>query len=77
MQTLPLWGYEVEENDYLVLGGDLVGQVTEKNDEGDGILFTCKDDEGEVTQYPIGPFDSVAIVAAFEDDVEFEDVPIE
>lgn len=68
MQTLDLWAYEVEQDDFLVIDGAVVGQVKEKNDEGDGILFTVKDEDGDVTQLPFGPFESAVIVSSFEDD---------
>lgn len=77
MQTDTIWAYEVENNDHLVIDGEVVGYVYSKDDEDDTILLDVVDDEAEHTQYPFGPFDSVTIVSSFEEEDEWEDVPIE
>lgn len=77
MQTEALWAYEVENNDWLVIDGAVVGYVYMKNDEADTILLDVVDDEGEHTEYPFGPFDTVSIVAAFDDDITVEDIEVE
>jgi len=79
MQTDTIWAYEVENNDFLVIDGTVVGYVYSKDDEGDTILLDVVDDEAEHTQYPFGPFDSATIVTSFldEDSLDGEDVFIE
>jgi hypothetical protein len=79
MQTDTIWAYEVENNDNIVIDGEHVGYVYMKEDDGDGILLDVVDDDGDHTQYPFGPFDSVTIVTSFldEDSTDGEDVFIE
>lgn len=72
MQTDTIWAHEVENNDHIVIDGEVVGYVYMKEDEGDGILFDVVDDDGDHTQYPFGPFEPVTIVASWEDPDEDE-----
>lgn len=70
MQTEALWAYEVENNDHIVMDGAVIGYVYMKEDDpdSDGYLFDVVDDDGEHTQLPFGPFESVTIVSSFEDE---------
>ena len=68
MKTLPMWGYEVDKGDYLVVDDEVVGKVENWTDEGEQILFDVRTDDGDLTQIPFGPFDTVVTVASFIDD---------
>lgn len=77
MQTDTVHGYALEVGDFVVMDEDTTMEVTFKDDDGDFILANLKDEDGEVTQIPFGPFDTVTIVSRFDEDVEFEDVEVE
>lgn len=75
MQTDTVFAYQVEPGDFLLVVDP--EPVVAVDEDGDVILISAKDDDGDVTQYPYGPFDSVTIVTVLDEDVEFEDVPVE
>jgi hypothetical protein len=70
MLTDSVWAYEVAEGDFLVIDGEVLGKVDHIDDEGDTLLFSIHDEDGDLTQYPFGPFAGVAIVLSFEDEEE-------
>lgn len=77
MQTDTIWAYEVENNDFIVIDGEVMGYVYSKEDvtdnEGrDWIHLDTVDDDGEHTTIPVGAFESVTIVASWEDPDEDE-----
>lgn len=78
MQTRTEYAAYVENNDFIVIDGKVVGYVYAINDhETDFIHFDTVDDEGEHTEYPFGPFDQVTIVETFDDeDVEIPDLDV-
>lgn len=77
MQTDTVFAWQVEPGDFIHGDPDPL-KVTLKDDTADDfIMLTVEDDDGEVTELPYGPFDSVFIITAFDEEVEFEDVPIE
>jgi hypothetical protein len=69
MQTRTEYAAYVDNNDFVVIDGEVVGYVYSIDDhETDFIHFDVVDDEGEHTEYPFGPFDEVTIVESFEED---------
>lgn len=72
MQTNTLWAYEVENNDHVVIDGEVIGYVYMVNDDpdSDGYLFDVVDDDGDHTELPFGPFEAVTVVSSFEDETE-------
>lgn len=77
MQTEPINGFQIEDGDNILVGDQTYIIKGEPVDDGDFLLFDTVDEDGEVTQLPFGPFDVVLLVIAFDEDVEWEDVPIE
>ena len=77
MQTDTVFAYQVEEGDFIVDDGEVVGEVIAFTDDHLFLYFTLKDEDGDVTMWPVGPFETVFIVTRFYEDVEFEDVPVE
>lgn len=71
MQTDEVCAFQLEDNDHLVIDGKAVGYVYKVTEEEDFLLVTTKDDDGDETMWPFGPFDVVSIVTSFED----EDIP--
>lgn len=67
MQTDTVDAYTVENNDHVVIDGNVVGYVYMVEEGGDYILLDVVDDDGEHTQYPFPPFASVTIVTSFEE----------
>lgn len=70
MQTDTVFAYQVENNDHVVFDGEVMGYVYSINEDDDYIILDVVDDDAEHTEYPFGPFDSVTIVASFDDDDE-------
>jgi hypothetical protein len=68
MQTDTYFAHEVENNDHIVIDGEVVGYVYSKDDEGDYIHLDTVDDDGEHTTYPFAPFDPVEVVTSFDDE---------
>lgn len=79
MQTDAVFACNIENNDNIVIDGEHVGYVYMVNEDGDFILLNVVDDDGDHTEYPFGPFDTVTIVTSFldEDSTDGEDVFIE
>ena len=79
MQTDTVYALAIENNDHIVIDGEVAGYVYMVDEDGDYILFSVVDDEGEHTQYPFAPFDTVTIVTSFldEGDADGSDVFIE
>jgi hypothetical protein len=74
MQTDSVYACNIENNDHIVIDGEVKGYVYMVDEDGDFILLDVVDDDGEHTQYPFGPFDTVTIVASFDDGEEV-DIP--
>lgn len=68
MQTDSAYACNIENNDFIVIDGEVVGYVYMVNEEGDYLLLDVVDDEGEHTEYPFAPFDTVTFVNAFDED---------
>ena len=68
MLTDSVWAYQVENNDFLVIDGEVIGYVYMVEDKGDGFVFDVVDEDGDHTPVPAGPFESVTIVAAWQDE---------
>lgn len=66
MQTDVIYACHVENNDFIVIDGEVVGYVYSINEDIDYIVIDTVDDDGEHTEYPFGPFESVTIVTAFD-----------
>lgn len=82
MQTRTEYAAYIENNDFIVIDGEVKGYVYMVTDEeSDYIHIDVVDDDGEHTVYPFAPFDEVTIVESFEygDDWEkwYEDLDIE
>lgn len=72
MQTDTIDAWSVDNNDYIVIDGEVVGYVYMVDEYGDWLHFDVVDDEGEHTVYPFAPFDVVTIVTSFDDEEEDE-----
>lgn len=68
MQTRTEYAAYVENNDHVVIDGEVVGYVYSIEDEGDYLHLDTVDDDGEHTILAFAPFDEVAIVESFEED---------
>lgn len=79
MQTDSVYACNIENNDHIVIDGEVKGYVYMVNEDDDFILLDVVDDDGEHTQYPFGPFDTVTIVTSFldEDSTDGEDIFID
>lgn len=83
MQTDTVFACNIENNDHIVIGGDLKGYVYSIDGEGDGsdeyVILDVVDEDGEHTQYPFPPFAMVTVVTSFldEDSTDGEDVFID
>lgn len=77
MQTDSVYACNIENNDFIMVEGEVAGYVYMVDEDGDLILLDVVDDDGEHTHYPFGPFDTVTIVTSFDDSEEWEDVLIE
>lgn len=73
METDPVFACNIENNDQIAIDGKHVGYVYMVEDDGDFILLDVVDEDGEHTQYPFGPFDTVNVITRFEDDVDVEE----
>ena len=74
MQTDNVYACNIENNDFIMVEGEVKGYVYMVDEDGDFILLDVVDDDGEHTQYPFGPFDTVTIVTSFDDGEEV-DIP--
>lgn len=80
MQTRTEYAAYVENNDFIVEDGEVMGYVyMVDEDTPDYITFDVVDDEGEHFKYRRAPFDEVTIVESFvdEDSTDIEDIFIE
>lgn len=68
MQTDIVCAFQVENNDFIVVNGEVVGYVYSINEDEDYIAFDVVDDEGEHDNVMFGPFEAVTIVASFDVD---------
>jgi hypothetical protein len=72
------FAHEVESGDNIHIGDDNTVIVTDKNDDGDLIVFTVTDEDGEASPLSFAPFDPVPVVVKFDtDEVLDVDVPID
>ncbi len=76
MQTDTVAACYIENNDHIVIDGEVKGYVYMVDEEGDYVHLDVVDDEGEHTIYAFAPFDPVAYVTVFEDEFEYEDVEV-
>jgi hypothetical protein len=77
METELIYAAYVDNNDYVVVNGEVLGYVYSVNDQGDTLVFDIVDEDNEHTPLERTPFAAVEIVLTFEEPFEFEDVPIE
>lgn len=77
MQTEPINGFQIEDGDIILVGDQTYTVKGEPVDDGDFLLFDTIGEDEELTQLPFGPFDVVTLVTSLEDEVVWEDVPIE
>lgn len=68
MQTRTEYAAYVENNDFVVIDGEVVGYVYMTDDSGDLINIDIVDDDGEHFPLLRAPFDEVTIVESFEED---------
>lgn len=73
MQTDVMCAFQVENNDFIVIDGEVMGYVYMVTENDDVLVFDVVDDDGEHTQIPFAPFDTVSIVTAFDDEEVFEE----
>ena len=68
MQTDTVAACNIENNDFIVLDGEVTGYVYSVSDEGDGdkdwIILDVVDEDAEHSEYPFAPFDFVTIVSS-------------
>lgn len=67
MQTRTEYAAYIENNDFIVTGGEVVGYVYMVADFGDNLVFDVVNDEGDHVEYMYAPFDEVSIVEVFDD----------
>ena len=71
MQTRNEYAAYVENNDFIVDNGEVIGYVYAiTEDTPDFITFDVVDEDGEHYNYRRAPFDEIPIVESFEDDDE-------
>lgn len=68
MITDSLWAYQVENNDFIVIDGEVIGYVYMVTEEEEFLHFDTVDEDGEHTIVPFGPFESVTIVTRWDDE---------
>lgn len=73
MQTDVMCAFQVENNDFIVIDGEVMGYVYMVTENDDVLVFDVVDDDGEHTPIPFAPFDTVSIVTAFDDEEVFEE----
>lgn len=78
MQTMSVWAYEVENNDW-VNTPDGSKYVYSIDDTGDLLAFDLVDEEGDHELREYGAFEPVTIVTSFsdEDSIDDEDIFID
>lgn len=78
MQTRTEYAAYIENNDFIIIDGEVKGYVYMVTDEeSDYLHLDVVDDDGEHTIYLFGPFDEVTIVEAFDEDISVEDIEVE
>lgn len=60
--------FELAKGDSIIVGDSQYIIVADSVDEGDFLLFDTRDEDGELTQLPFGPFDPVTVVVSWSDD---------
>lgn len=65
MVTEPMFAYQVEHPDNILVDG-VQHLVTGKEEEVDHILLNTKDEDGDTSQLPFGPFDTVHVIVSFD-----------
>lgn len=71
MQTRTEYAAYIENNDFVVEDGEVMGYVYSiTEDFADFITFDVVDDDGVHFNYRCGPFDEVTIVESFDDEVD-------
>jgi hypothetical protein len=68
MQTDILCAFQVENNDHIVMDGEVMGYVYSIDEEGDFLYLDVVDDEAEHTVLKYGPFETVRIVTSFSEE---------
>ena len=70
MQTRTEYAAYVENNDFIVVNGEVIGYVYMVDDTGDTLAFDVVNEEGEHVKPPLryGPFEEVTIVESFLDE---------
>ncbi len=70
MKTDTVYAFQVENNDFIVEDGEVLGYVYSVDDTGDELLFDVFDDDGERYERKYGPFQYVTVLVDIYDDVE-------
>lgn len=70
MQTRTEYAAYVENNDFIVLDGEVKGYVymVDDHEDGSSLVFDVVNDEGDRTSLTFAPFDYVTIVESFLDE---------
>lgn len=78
MQIDTIMAFQIEDNDTIKVG-DFTYLITgESTDVDDGLLFTTKDEDDEVTELWFGPFDTVELVINTDSvAIDFEDIEVD